>query len=79
MTRDIQCSNVATVGGCATSIVGGVVAVGGIIAAPFTLGISIGLTAAGGAVVAAGTVTTATAKTADFALGKYDLRKTNKR
>ena len=71
-------SNVATVGGCATSIVG-VVAAGGIIATPFTFGISLGLTVAGGAVLAAGTVTTATAKTADYALGKTDLRKTNKK
>ena len=71
-------SNVATVGGCATSIVGGAMIVGGIAAAPFTFGTSIGLTAAGTAVTAAGTITTTVAKTGDFILGASDLKKTNK-
>ena len=73
-----KCSNVATVGGCATSIVGGAMIVGGIIAAPFTLGASVGLTAAGTVVTAAGSATTATAKGADYFMGKSDLKKTNK-
>ena len=71
-------SKIATVGGCATSIVGGVMIFGGIVAAPFTLGASIGLTAAGAGVAAAGSITTTVAKTGDFAFGAYDLRKTNK-
>ena len=71
-------SNVATVGGCATSIVGGAMIVGGIAAAPFTFGTSIGLTAVGTAVTAAGTITTTVAKTGDFILGASDLKKTNK-
>ena len=71
-------SNVATIGGCATSIVGGVMIIGGIIAIPFTAGISLGLTAAGTAVTAAGSITTTVAKTGDFAFGAYDLRKTDK-
>ena len=71
-------SNVATVGGCATSIVGGFLFIGGLIAAPFTFGISVGFTAAGSAIIIAGTATTATAKTADFGFGKWDQRKTNK-
>ena len=51
--------------------------VGGIVAAPFTLGASIGLTAAGTAVAVAGGSTTAVAKTADFVKGRSDLNKTN--
>ena len=73
-----KCSNVATIGGCATSIVGGALIVGGLIAAPFTFGASIGLTAAGTVVTAAGSVTTATARGADYFMGKSDLTKTNK-
>ena len=71
-------SNVATVGGCATSIVGGVMVVVGIAATPFTFGASIGLTAAGAAVTAAGTITTAVGKTGDFLLRRSDLKKTDK-
>ena len=71
-------SNVATVGGCATSMVGGAMIIGGIAAAPFTFGASIGLTAAGTAVTAAGSITTTVAKTGDFFLGASDLKKTNK-
>ena len=71
-------SKIATVGGCATSIVGGVMIVGRIVAAPFTSGATIGLTAAGTAVAAAGSITTTVAKTGDFAFGACDLKKTNK-
>ena len=71
-------SNAATIGGCATSIVGGAMIVGGIIAAPFTLGASVGLTAAGIVVTSAGGVTTTTAKGADFFLGASDLKKSNR-
>ena len=71
-------SNIATVGGCATSIVGGAMIIGGIAAAPFTFGASIGLTAAGTAVTAAGSITTTVAKTGDFILGASDFKKTNK-
>ena len=71
-------SNVATIGGCVSSLAGGAMIVGGIIAAPFTFGATIGLTAAGTVALAAGGVTTATAKTATFAFGKFDHRKTNK-
>ena len=71
-------SNIATIGGCATSIVGGTMIVGGIAAAPFTLGASIGLTAAGTAVAAAGGITTTAAKTGDFVLGARDQKKTSK-
>ena len=70
-------SNIATVGGCATSIVGGAMMVGGIVAAPFTLGTSIGLSAAGTAVALAGGGTTAAAKSTDFFKGRSDLKKTN--
>ena len=65
-------------GGCATSIVGGAMIVGGIFAAPFTLGASVGLTVAGTAVVATGAITTTVAKTGDFILGAFNLKKTNK-
>ena len=71
-------SNAATAGGCATSLVGGAMIVGGIVAAPFTLGASIGLTAAGTVVTAAGSVTTATAKGYDHVKGKANLTQTNK-
>ena len=47
-------SNFATIGGCATSISGGAIIVRGIVAAPFTLGTSVGLTAAGTVVAASG-------------------------
>ena len=49
--------------------------VGGIVAAPFTLGASIGLTTAGTVVTIAGGATT---KVADLALGGRDLKTTNK-
>ena len=71
-------SNVATIGGCATSMVGGAMIVGGIAAAPFTLGASVGLTAVGTALSIGGGVTTTGAKGIDFVGGKLDLRKTNK-
>ena len=71
-------SNIATIGGCATSIAGGAMVVGGIIAAPFTLGASIGLTATGTVVALAGGAATTTAKTADFLLGVSDSKKSNK-
>ena len=71
-------SNIATIGGCATSIAGGAMIVGGIVAAPFTLGASVGLTAAGTVVAAGGGITTTGAKGIDFVGGKLDLRKTNK-
>lgn len=71
-------SNIATIGGCTTSIAGGAMVVGGIIAAPFTLGASIGLTATGTAVALAGGATTTFAKTADFFLGVSDSKKSNK-
>lgn len=59
-------SNIATVSGCVSSIIGGTLIVGGMVAAPFTLGASIGLSAAGTAIAVAGGATTATARTADF-------------
>ena len=71
-------SNIATIGGCATSIAGGAMVVGGIIAAPFTFGTSIGLTATGTAVALGGGATTTIAKTADFVLGVLDSKKSNK-
>ena len=71
-------SNVATIGGCATSIVGGVMIVGGIAAAPFTLGATIGLTVAGTALGIGGGITTTGAKGVDFIGGELDYRKTNK-
>ena len=71
-------SNIATIGGCATSIAGGALVIGGIVAAPFTLGASIGLTATGTAVALAGGATTTTAKTADFLFGVSDSKKSNK-
>ena len=71
-------SNIATIGGCATSMAGGAMIVGGIVAAPFTLGASIGLTATGTAVALAGGATTTTAKSADFILGVSNLKKANK-
>lgn len=67
-------SNVATIGGSATSLLGGAMIVGGIIAAPFTLGASVGLAAAGTAVTVAGSVATATAKTGDVLLGSKDYK-----
>ena len=72
-------SNIATVGGCATSIIGGALIIGGIVAAPFTLGASIGLSAAGTAISIAGGATTATAKSADFFMGRSDLKKTEEK
>ena len=71
-------SNVATISGCATSIVGGVMIVGGIAAAPFTLGATIGLTVAGTALGIGGGITTTGAKGVDFIGGELDYRKTNK-
>ena len=72
-------SNIATIGGCATSIAGGALVIGGIVAAPFTLGTSIGLSAAGTAIAVAGGATTATAKSADFFMGRSDLKKTEEK
>ena len=70
-------SNIATVSGCATSIVGGAMIVGGIVAAPFTLGTSVGLSVAGTAFALAGGGTTVAAKSTDFFKGRSDLKKTN--
>ena len=76
--RHTNC-NIATVSGCAASIAGGSLCIIGIIASPFTFGISLGFTAAGSALVVAGSVSTTTAKTVDFARDKWDQRKTNKK
>ena len=70
--------NMATVGGCATSIVGGAMFLGGVVASPFTFGASLGLTVAGTALGIGGSMATASAKGVDFIVGKYDLNKTNK-
>ena len=52
--------------------------IGGIVAAPFTLGASIGLTVAGTVVTGIGSGTTAIAKSGDFFLGVIDLKKSDK-
>ena len=59
-------------------LVGGALIFGRIIAAPFTLGASIGLSAAGTAVAIAGGGTTAAAKAADFAMSRSDFKETDK-
>ena len=70
--------NIATIGGCATSIFGSVLISGWITAAPFTFGATIGLTVAGTVVAAGGSSTTAIARTVDYVMGRSDLKKTNK-
>ncbi|XP_007883241.2 apolipoprotein L6-like isoform X1 [Callorhinchus milii] len=67
-------SNTAKVVGSAVKIVGGILAVGGALAAPFTLGASLGLTAAGAGMVIAGNVTNFTAR-----VGSSFKRKNKKR
>ena len=62
LTRDIKTVILLhAVGGCTSSIIRGTLIVGGMVAAPFTLGASIGLSAAGTAIAVAGGTTTATA------------------
>lgn len=56
MTRDV---NIATVVGNSAGIVGSALAIVGIIAAPFTLGVSLGLTVAGASTGIAGGLTSA--------------------
>ena len=74
----LKYGNVATIGGCATYIAGGAMIVGGIVAAPFTLGASVGLTATGTVVAAGGGITTTGAKSINFVSGKLDLKRINK-
>ena len=69
-------SNIATIGGCATSIVGSAMILGGLAAAPFTFGASIGLTVAGTVITAGGGIATTGAKSVDYFKGKSDLKKT---
>ena len=72
-------SNVATVGGCASSIVGGALIVGGMVAAPFTLGASIRLSAVETIIAVAGGATTTTAKSAYFSWVDLISKKQKKR
>ena len=58
--------NKATVAGSTAGILGGGLMIGGIIAAPFTFGASLGLTVTGAIIGAAGGMTTAGAKTYDY-------------
>ena len=73
-----KCSIVGAISGYAISIVGGAIIVGGIVAAPFTLGASVGLTVAGTAATTAGVATTTIANGADLVLGKFALKKSNR-
>ena len=57
--------NKATVAGATAGIVGGGMMIAGLIAAPFTFGVSLGLTATGAVVGAAGGMTSAGAKVVD--------------
>ena len=72
-------SSVAIIGGGTTSFFGGAMILGGIAAAPFTLGTSIGLTAVGTGVTIGGSVATTVAKGADVYLGSSDYKKTEKK
>ena len=58
--------NKATVAGSTAGIVGGGLMIGGLIAAPFTFGASLGLTVVGAGIGAAGGMTTAGAKLYDY-------------
>ncbi|XP_062569720.1 uncharacterized protein LOC134231770 [Saccostrea cucullata] len=62
--------NIASIVGSSVGLVGAALAVGGLIAAPFTAGVSLGLTIAGGVVGGVGGFTSAGSKISEFILNK---------
>ena len=72
-------ANVTIIASSATSIVGGALFLGGIIAAPFTLGATLGLTIAGGIVSAGSATANLSALIADTGYGEYKKRKTEEK
>ena len=71
--------NKGIIGGCTTSIAGGAFILGGILAAPFTFGASIGLSAVGAALTIGGTYATTAAKISDKYCGSVDSKKSRKK
>lgn len=72
-------TNVTIIASSATSIVGGALLIGGLIAAPFTLGATIGLTVAGGLVSVGSATANLSAQIADAGYGEYSKRKTEEK
>ena len=72
-------ANVTIIASSATSIVGGALLIGGLIAAPFTLGATIGLSVAGGLVSAGSATANLSAQIADAGYGEYSKRKTEEK
>ncbi|XP_062569697.1 apolipoprotein L3-like [Saccostrea cucullata] len=62
--------NIASIVGSSVGLVGAALAVGGLVAAPFTAGVSLGLTIAVGVVGGMGGVTSAGSKISEFILNK---------
>ena len=69
--------NVTYIASGATSAVGGALLLGGIIAAPFTFGASIGLSIAGGVIAAGSSVASVSATITDYNYGIYSQEKTD--
>ena len=72
-------ANVTVIASSATSILGGALFIGGLIAAPFTLGASIGLSVAGGLVSVGSATANLSAQIADAGYGEYSKRKTEEK
>ena len=69
-----DCGIATTVGG-SVGVVGGAMAIGGIAAAPFTTGLSLGLTLGGAGLGVAGGVTSTTASLVHHGLEKSDIKR----
>lgn len=70
--KDSKNTRISRLAGCSASIVGSALIITGAVAAPLTMGASLGLTIAGGVLAGSGTATAAGAS-----LTNYFLRKTN--